>query len=297
MVSAVTVGYLLCFFEPTVSFGRIPKQNSRITQSTSNRRCRSASFCFPNSPSPYLAIITEPDACDTEQRCIQTYQAIQSAVSSNQVDLVSIRLTPSNEAKERAFRLIQQVVALSHEAQEQGRHGFPVVCSSDWVDVAIQAQAHGIHVKEHHQDQIPYIRKAFPYRPLIGTSAHSIPSVLSSYQKYQPDYYFVGTCYLTSSHPEKATSKDLEGPALPGQVRQAVISAFFLRSNPLSTSTIPPKILAIGGINETNCYEPVITYGADGVAVIKAVLAAKDPADAVVQIQSKISKSTMKKQN
>ncbi len=42
------------------------------------------------------------------------------------------------------------------------------------------------------------------------------------------------------------------------------------------------KILAIGGIDERNCFEPVVKYGADGVATIRAVMKAEDPR-AVVQ--------------
>jgi thiamine-phosphate pyrophosphorylase len=104
----------------------------------------------------------------------------------------------------------------------------------------------------------------------IGISAHSLESAIEAVTEYAPDYLFVGTCYKTTSHPEKSKA-DLEGPALPGQVQRAVTS-------------IP--VFAIGGIDETNCHEPVLRYGAHGVAVIRAVLRSSDPAQAVIQIHN-----------
>jgi len=50
--------------------------------------------------------------------------------------------------------------------------------------------------------------------------------------------------------------------------------------------TIPPIIFAIGGINEQNCHEPVVTYGADGVAVIRTVMQASDPGEVVLQMKA-----------
>jgi thiamine monophosphate synthase len=318
---------------------------------------------FPNSASPHLAIITEPDACDSRPRMEQTLQAIQEAVSTGQVDLVSIRLTPPppsirypphgdvNDIKEHllptsddafqvsslqeqlAYELTRSLVELSRTS----RRTFRVVCSSDWVHVALQAKADGIHVKEKDLSRIPTIRKQFtsisssPSSSLssslsqavciIGTSAHSVESAVESYQLYQPDYYFVGTCYETASHPEKNRQDLLEGPSLPGQVRRALSNVIIAdetvrekekeeeedalvptteASVTTTTTTLrhrsatqlssrrpppPPKILAIGGINESNCHEPVMIHGADGVAVIRAVLAAVDPALVVARMQ------------
>ena len=238
---------------------------------------------FSKSQPPYLAIITETDACETVERMEATYVAIQEAVSTGKVDLVSIRLSKSDSSTvfDRAVELTKRIVDLS----ENGT-AFQVVCSSDWVEVAIQAHAHGIHVKEMHLPRVPSIVDQFDYPILIGTSTHSVESALASFKTYQPDYYFVGTCYLTKSHPEKTSPEDLEGPTLPGQVRRAL-----QQQQEEFSSTACPKILAIGGIDETNCREPV-SLGADGVAVIRAVVAAEDPADAVTRLYTSMA-STM----
>jgi thiamine-phosphate diphosphorylase len=198
--------------------------------------------------------------------------AISSAVSTGKVSLVSVRIvqpqhvTNSETFEHLVVELTRRLVALSEE------HSFRVVVTSDWVSAAIQACAHGIHVKEKDRWTIPDIRKEFaPRVPLIGTSAHSVSSALEAASLFQPDYLFVGTCFLTASHPEKV---ELEGPALPGRVCRA-----------LSGQTARPVVLAIGGIDEHNCRVPVAVHGADGVAVIRSVLQSSDPRGTVELMQ------------
>ncbi|KAL3935573.1 MAG: hypothetical protein SGBAC_008937 [Bacillariaceae sp.] len=252
----------------------------------------------------WLAIITEVDACETEKRMEVSYAAIAKAVSEqpDAISIVSIRLKPSDSAEvlNRAVELTKRLVQLSEKYGDRGRSSsiedqelppcptFKVVCSSDWVEAAVLGGAHGVHVKEHHLPQIPSIREQFSVtnnstNPIwIGTSAHSVESALISYGEYEPDYYFVGTCFLTASHPEKTSEADLEGPSLPGKVRRALHAAAVEQQR--SSNKTPPKVMAIGGIDESNCHIPV-ELGADGVAVIRSVLQAKDPAKAVADMQ------------
>ena len=233
------------------------------------------------SKPPFLALITEPDACSNEQRMEETYLAIQNAISSNTIELVSIRLSQSAKEDEedtgvfdRAVELTRKLVDLSKKQRESGERPFQVVCSSDWVEVAIQAKAHGVHVKEKHLSIIPQLRKSFPYPIVIGTSTHSLRSALESFETYRPQYYFVGTCFPTQSHPEKDL-KDLEGPKLPSIVKKRLSQG----------SNECPKVLAIGGINEKNCHIPV-AYSADGVAAIRSIIKAKNPSAVAVQIHA-----------
>jgi thiamine-phosphate diphosphorylase len=199
--------------------------------------------------------------------------AISSAVSTGKVSLVSVRIvqpqhvTNSETFEHLVVELTRRLVALSDE------HSFRVVVTSDWVSAAIQACAHGIHVKEKDRWTIPDIRKEFaPRVPLIGTSAHSVSSALEAASLFQPDYLFVGTCFLTASHPEKV---ELEGPALPGTVCRALSGRTATR----------PVVLAIGGIDEHNCRLPVAVHSADGVAVIRSVLQSSDPRGTVELMQ------------
>jgi thiamine-phosphate pyrophosphorylase len=224
---------------------------------------------------PFIAVITEADACHSRERMDETLKAIQSAVSSRNVALVSIRTSPPSEIamqhfEEQVMELTRRVVLLSQSFP------FLVVVSSDWVHAGIQAGAHGIHVKESHRDQIPEIRRIFPYPPIIGTSSHGVDSALDAWALFQPDYFFAGTCYATESHPEKRV-EDLEGPGLPGTMKRALLE---------KGCTSP--VLAIGGVDERNCDEPM-RLGADGVATIRAVLQSKDPKQAVQSIHKRLT--------
>lgn len=338
-------------------------------QSSTNFRCREdqipqSSSLFPTNR-PVLAIITETDACDTEEKMERTYNAVRDAVSTGKVDLVSVRLSlPShknddgvenedyNQILERACALTKKLVELSSEQQQiQSRSSkneerkenvgivsekspscdsFVVVCSSDLVSVAVRARANGVHVKEHHLDQLPEIVRRFDYPVVIGTSTHSIESAVKSYFDKGPDacvendvdestnetkvtvpkpvYYFVGTCYLTASHPEKTEQGQLEGPELPGKIKQVLLNKskskqqqqlqMPINDNIEISSTTKtsqqlqlPRIFAIGGIDETNCHEPV-SLGADGVAVIRAVLQANDPIEKVEEMQTNMMRAS-----
>jgi thiamine-phosphate diphosphorylase len=239
---------------------------------------------------PLLAVITAPNACETEDMMEKSFEVIRQAVQTQHVDLVSIRLIPhdndeDNESwKQRAVTLTRRVVELSRDDKSCfGPTTTPalstlptvkVVCSSDLVDIAVVAKAHGIHVKERHLPLLADIVTQFDYPIVIGTSIHSL-QLYSNDENIQPHYYFVGTCYMTRSHPEKMLATDLEGPQLPGQFKKLLTDIVLSQSIP---------VFAIGGIDDSNCHEP-IAFGADGVAVIRAVLEADDPAKAVMRIQ------------
>lgn len=238
----------------------------------SRRRCETrlnSSGCWlVEAHGPHLALITEPDACASQERMENTVNAVEAAISTQKVTLVSVRIAkePSNNLASRVKELTERIVALAES------NNCRVVVSSDWVETVSESSNVGVHVKESHREQIPEIRQRLGSNVLIGTSAHSVESAMDAVTAYQPDYLFVGTCYLTASHPEKTNVSELEGPQLPGQVKRAILEA---------TGTRAPTIFAIGGIDETNCREPVVQYGADGVAVIRAVLQAVDPTSTV----------------
>ena len=57
------------------------------------------------------------------------------------------------------------------------------------------------------------------------------------------------------------------------------------RLSPESCSTVP-KVLAIGGIKPSNCHIPM-TYGADGVAVIRCIMHSDDnPLDVAMDMKN-----------
>lgn len=186
-------------------------------------------------------------------------------------------------------------------------------------DEELMDLADGVHVKESHRPQLPAIleriNKGVGGRgasdAVVGMSCHSVESALDAHKTYRPDYLLVGTCYPTLSHPEKM-QKDVEGPDLPGQVRRELEQRRVVLESVASARTElrlrksegdvqgegnqqastddgreilwrRPAVLGIGGIDSTNCGR-VVEGGADGVAVIRSVLAAPNPAQAVQQI-------------
>ena len=273
-------------------------------------------LAFPHSKAPYLAVITESHSCDSDEAMMTALQQLNQAMSSNQIDLISVRIAPlleDNDLKKiqekRVYQMTRQLVEWSDSseteqescavgrtaAQENQAAAVRIVVSSEWIDAAIEARAHGIHFKESHQHRIPTIRQWLLDSPrngslcpfLIGTSAHSVESARQAWLAYQPDYFFVGTCYQSLSHPEKSVS-DLEGPQLPGRVRRALEQLVLHPEDDKDNVGAhrrhrlrPPPVLAIGGIDANNCQEPVQRYGADGVATIRAVLHAQDPSGIV----------------
>lgn len=278
---------------------------------------------FPRTDPPYLALITERCSCDSDERVAAALEALRAAVSTGLVDLVSVHVNiipdqkdfnkamPLNEA--RLVKMVKQLVEWSHginssssscsNATTTAIHPFRVVVSSDWMEVGIRAGAHGVHFKETHRELIPEARKLYQElhhisdsdsELLVGTSTHTVDSAVAAWKLYQPDYFFAGTCFETESHPEKS-GDDLEGPAFPAQVCQALDDMELLPSSLLRR----PAVLAIGGLDASNCREQVIRgsfvpdSNADGIATIRAVLQAGDPAEAVRSIKRNMKVSVL----
>jgi thiamine monophosphate synthase len=234
---------------------------------------------------PYLAVLTEPDACDSAERVQDTYTAIERATREGNVDLVVIRTSDdtSDASSTRDARnankseLMQRLSQLKLSRDEHDV-GFKLVINND-LSMLIDALSQrlsidGIHVKERNVGSIPTIRKqlrdlatqaGIENQIIVGTSCHSIKSAMDSYQHI--DYLFVGTCYMTNSHPEK-NQEELEGPMFPGRIKEDL--------SKVCDSSSLPLVFAIGGIDETNCKGP-ISFGADGVGVIRSVMKASDP--------------------
>ena len=255
---------------------------------------------------PYLALLTEPDACSSIERVEQTIHAIDQATADGGVNLVVVRVASNNNDDVLKMALLKNLAELKKQ-----RHPFTLVVNDD-VDIVLKALSQniavdGVHVKEYKSHLIPSIRSKLEHattcafetaeenknkKIIIGTSCHSIESGINSYQLTPrgPDYLFVGTCYLTQSHPEKQSVEELEGPTLPGKVKHELNQLYnhFKQQDDGEACNYhqPPIILAIGGIDEANCNEPVVRYGADGVATIRTVMQSSDPRGVVEIIKS-----------
>ena len=125
---------------------------------------------------------------------------------------------------------------------------------NDYLDLALAAGADGLHLG---QDDLPIkvARKLLPIDRILGCSVTTIEQAVTAASE-GADHIAVGSMYPT---PSKETAK-VVGLEMLRQVRQKV--------------SLP--LVAIGGINKDNAAE-VKAAGADSVAVISAVLGAKDP--------------------
>lgn len=125
---------------------------------------------------------------------------------------------------------------------------------NDRLDVALQCGADGVHLG---QDDMPVAtaRQLAPPGFIIGISVGTVEEAMEAERE--------GADYVALSPTFSTTSKDDAGPGLGlgrlREIRRAV--------------SIP--VLAIGGIGRQNVRE-VIAAGADGIAVISAVVACPD---------------------
>ena len=144
--------------------------------------------------------------------------------------------------------------------------GIPLIIN-DRADIALACEADGLHLG---QQDIPlfYARKILGPNRLIGISVNTIAEAQSA-EKEGADYLGVGPVYFTSSKDKLPTTLGLEGlRAIREKVR------------------VP--ILAIGGITFQNA-GAVISSGADGVAVISAIMGEEDISKATKNLLSVLS--------
>ncbi len=139
---------------------------------------------------------------------------------------------------------------------------------NDRMDIALACEADGVHLG---QDDMPlsYARKILGKKRIIGISASTVAEAETA-EKEGADYIGVGAIFRTFSKKDIGPLLGLEGLR---KIRHRV--------------NIP--ILAIGGISAANAAE-VISAGADGVGVISAITAAKDPQKATAGILEAVRK-------
>ncbi len=131
--------------------------------------------------------------------------------------------------------------------------GIPLIIN-DRADIALACEANGLHLGQ--QDlPLSYARKILGKDRVIGISVNTIGEALAA-EAGGADYLGIGPIYFTASKEKLPTILGLEGLR---KCREKV--------------QIP--ILAIGGISAENA-KAVIDAGADGIAVISAIMDAKN---------------------
>jgi thiamine-phosphate pyrophosphorylase len=140
---------------------------------------------------------------------------------------------------------------------------------NDRVDVALAVEADGVHVG---QEDMPadVTRRLIGPRMILGVSAANLAEALKA-KADGADYLGVGAIFATAT---KGDAGVPVGPAIIAEIRRA---------------TGLPSV-GIGGINVHNAAE-VIRNGADGVAVISAVVSAPDVAQATASLAAVVEEA------
>ncbi len=125
---------------------------------------------------------------------------------------------------------------------------------NDRLDVALALGADGVQLGAAGLP-VAAARRLAGDRLRIGRSVHDAAEAVAA-EREGADFLIVGTIFATRSHPGQAAA----GPGLLAAVRAA--------------TRLP--LLAIGGVEAANL-ATVMAAGADGVAVISAIVAASDP--------------------
>ncbi len=159
---------------------------------------------------------------------------------------------PARELYEEA-RLLRSQVA-----------GKALLIINDRVDVALAVGADGVQLTGHSLPT-PAARSLVGEHMLLGRSVHSAGEVAEA--AAEADFAIIGTIFQTASHPGVA-----------GAGLELVRAA-------RATTDLP--LIAIGGITAANA-GPVMQAGADGVAVITAILGADNPEVAARQLRQAV---------
>jgi thiamine-phosphate pyrophosphorylase len=145
-------------------------------------------------------------------------------------------------------------------------YSVPLVIN-DRLDVALAAEADGLHVGQQDLCCRDARRLLGPDR-LLGVSVHN-PAEATAAAQAGADYLAACPIYDTSTKPDAEPPLGLEGLAL---IRDVV--------------RLP--LVAIGGLNARNS-AAVIGAGADGIAVVSAIVAAADPQLAARQLRAVVA--------
>jgi thiamine-phosphate pyrophosphorylase len=160
------------------------------------------------------------------------------------------RLVQLREKTMPAVEMLPVARRLARRCREAGA----LFIVNDRADIAVAADAHGLHVG---QDDMPAREARALLRPgmVLGVSTHDEDQAGAAVTA-GADYVAVGSIFPTTSR----VDFQLVGTDLIRRVRSAV----------------PVPLVAIGGITADNAAE-VIRAGADGVAVISAICANRSP--------------------
>jgi thiamine-phosphate pyrophosphorylase len=160
---------------------------------------------------------------------------------------------------------IKQALSIKEFLKDRG---VPLIIN-DRVDVAQAVEADGVHLGQTDMS-LEIAKKILGDLMIIGISAESLEDAIEA-EKGGADYLGVSPIYATPTKTDTAAPLGLEGLQ---EIHKAV--------------KLP--LIGIGGLNKDNATE-VIRNGADGVAVVSAIVAADDPEAAARELKNMINEA------
>ena len=146
--------------------------------------------------------------------------------------------------------------------------GIPLIIN-DRVDVALAVKAAGVHLGQSDMS-IEDARRILGTTSIIGISAECLEDAVKA-EKQGADYIGISPVFSTATKTDTAPPLGLAGLY---EIRTQV--------------SLP--LVALGGINIENCSQ-VITSGADGIAVVSAIVSAPSPEHAASELRQIIAKT------
>lgn len=138
---------------------------------------------------------------------------------------------------------------------------------NDRLDIALACDADGVHIGQS-DIPCPVVRKLLGRNKIIGLSVESIADAEEA-NLLEVDYIGISPVFSTLTKTDTAPELGLEG------VRRI-------------TAISKHPSVGIGGINLRNADE-IIKAGAEGIAVVSAIMSANDPEQAAQLLKNKIS--------
>ncbi len=199
---------------------------------------------------PQLCLVTDPEKPDLIQK-------VEQALAAG-VTMLQLRGHTLSSAHLYTLASVLRPLCQKYQA---------TFIVNDRVDVGLAAGADGFQLGTH---SLPLIvaRQLVGERCLLGASVHSQEEACAAVAN-GADFLLVGTIFASSSHPGEPTS----GPQLVRNLKRVSL-------------TLP--LLAIGGITSANAQQ-VVEAGADGIAVISAILDAPNIEHAVRELRTIIT--------
>jgi thiamine-phosphate pyrophosphorylase len=196
----------------------------------------------------------------TDRRQAGGHDLLQVVEQTLRVGVSAIQLREKDLTTRDLYHLAEKLLAMT-------RPTGAALLINDRVDVALALPADGVHLTRR---SLPprEARELLGPAKLMGVSCHSLAEVREA-EDGGADFVVLGPIFET---PSKGTF----GPP---------VTTTLLRQARAAT---PLPILAIGGINATRIPE-VMAAGADGVAVISAVMAAPHPGAAAAELLAAVA--------